>query len=427
MIKNKYQIFFLIMHLLNCLTNATGFEESKKILQDKNLYVKCFNQKGIYLVRYNKDKCDMTDPDVMKCRGLVMRQEDNRVVCYPPSKSVSIQSFLENVDTHWGEVQCEEFVDGTMINIFNHNNEWILSTRSCIGGNNKWLSVKTFKQMFNESTSNFDFGKLNTECCYTVVLKHNDNRIVKEYTESGITLVSARRFSLNEDGTQNIEILNIKEVKESLNKGGIKIDIPEVFTFESYDDAFKACNKSSYQEQGYIFKYNSIRSKVRNTSYSWAKNLRGNTNNLKFLYLQLRQNGALQEYNTYFPEHSELFSSYQKDLFDTTGKLHQSYMDLHVAKKKNIKEIPYEFRPLCYQLHGIYIQSQRPNTFAKVKNFFNQLDPKLQLFTINFKYRPKKEEQDSQKEPSIRSPPPIDEAPIAPQDTFDNQVAPVVA
>lgn len=388
----SYQIFFLIMHLLNCLNNASGFEESKNILQGKNLFIKSFNRKGIYLVRYNKDKCDMTDPDVMKCRGLVMRQEDNRVLCYPPQKSISIQSFLENVEKNWNKVECEEFLDGTMINIFHHENEWILSTRSCIGGNNKWLSVKTFKQLFDESAENFNFESLDRDCCYTVVLKHSDNRIVKEYEESGITLVSARRFSVGEDGNQHIETLKINDVRDVLKERGLKIDIPKVYIFDSYDEAFKTCNQSNYQEQGYVFKYNGERSKVRNTAYSWAKNLKGNTNNLKFLYLQLRQNGALQEYNTYFPEHSKVFSEYQKDLFETTGKLHQSYMDLHVNKIKNIKQIPYEFRPLCYQLHGIYLQSQRPNTFAKVKNFFNQLDPKLQLYTINFKYRPKYQE-----------------------------------
>ena len=87
------------MHVLNCLSNATGFNESKQILNSKNLLVKSFPKLGLYLVKYDKEKCDMTDPDVMKCRGLVLSKQDIRVVCPAPPKSVSENDFLKNFNT----------------------------------------------------------------------------------------------------------------------------------------------------------------------------------------------------------------------------------------------------------------------------------------------------------------------------------------
>lgn len=383
------------MHLLNCLSNASGFDESKQILNSKNLVVKSFPKLGLYLVKYDKEKCDMTDPDVMKCRGIIMSMDNNNVVCYPPEKSLSIQRFLEIVDFNdngWDKVVIQDFIDGTMINVFYFKDQWILSTRSCIGGNNRWLSLRSFKDLFTESSGNIDFENLNKECCYTFVLRHNDNRIVKEYAASGISLVCARQIDTN-DKEQVITNLDIKEIHKELVSKNVKVDIPEVFVFDSYEDAFNSVSSSNYQEQGYVLNINNIRSKIRNKNYDWARNLKGNTNNLKFRYIELRQNGAINDYLAYFPEHTDLFNSYQSDLFATTQALHQSYIDLHVKKTKNIKQISYEFRPLCYQLHGIHLETRRPTTFAKVKNFFNALDPKQQLFTINFKYRPKKEEQ----------------------------------
>lgn len=390
-----YQIFFLIMHLLNCLSNASGFDESKQILNSKNLLVKSFPKLGLYLVKYDKEKCDMTDPDVMKCRGIIIRMDNNNVVCYPPEKSLPIQKFLEIVDYNdngWDKVVLQDFIDGTMINVFYFNNEWILSTRSCIGGNNRWLSLRSFKDLFTESSGNIDFENLNKECCYTFVLRHNDNRIVKEYVSSGITLVSARHIQTN-NTEQVVTNLDINEIHKDLISKGVKVDIPEVFMFDSYEDAFSSVGSSDYQQQGYVLNISNYRSKIRNKNYDWARNLKGNTNNLKFRYIELRQNGAVNEYLAYFPEHIELFNSYQSELFATTQALHQAYIDLHVKKIKNIKQISFELRPLCYQLHGIHLETRRPTTFAKVKNFFNALDPKLQLFTINFKYRPKPEEK----------------------------------
>ena len=46
-----------------------------------------------YIVKYDKNKCDMSDPDVQKCRGLVLSKATNRVVCPVPTKSVSDLEF----------------------------------------------------------------------------------------------------------------------------------------------------------------------------------------------------------------------------------------------------------------------------------------------------------------------------------------------
>ena len=66
----------MAQHYLTCLTGVSGFEDSLKILQEKSLIVKDFDKYGLYLVKYDKDLCDMKDPDVRKCRGLIIRKSD---------------------------------------------------------------------------------------------------------------------------------------------------------------------------------------------------------------------------------------------------------------------------------------------------------------------------------------------------------------
>ena len=372
----------MAQHYLTCLTGVTGFEDSKKILLEKSLIVKDFEKYGLYLVKYDKDLCDMKDSDVKKCRGLIMRKSDNKVVCIPPPKSENINEFLNDVDENWGDVEVEEFIDGTMINIFYHD-EWRISTRSCIGGKNRWASQKNFNQMFMESSQNMNFDALDKNCCYTLVLKHQDNRIVKKYNSCSVSLVSV--FNLKDD----IIRLNISDVQSLLKEQDINFDIPEKYTFNTYEEALKNANQGwdKYQDQGYVLKYRGMRSKIRNQAYNYAKNLRGNSNNMFYHYLLLKQQNNVKDYLQFFPEHSEAFDYYKNLLFNMTSNLHQNYISLHVKKTKTINEIPFEYRRLCYDLHGEHLRSGQPTTFYKVINFVNNMDIPLVLYTINFNKR----------------------------------------
>ena len=48
---------------------------------------------------------------------------DNRVLCVPPSKSIDINYFMELVD-NFSSIEFEEFIDGTMIQMFYFNDKW---------------------------------------------------------------------------------------------------------------------------------------------------------------------------------------------------------------------------------------------------------------------------------------------------------------
>ena len=70
-----------------------------------------------------------------------------------------------------------------------------------------------------------------------------------------------------------------------------------------------------------------------------------------------------------------------------TSNLHQNYISLYVKKTKTINEIPFEYRRLCYDLHGEHLRSGQPTTFYKVINFVNNMDIPLVLYTNNFNKR----------------------------------------
>ena len=78
------------MEVLNCLKDITTFKESKNILKELGLKVKEFQNDNLYLVKYIKSNSNMADSDVQKCRGLIINKSNNKVVCYPPNKSINL-------------------------------------------------------------------------------------------------------------------------------------------------------------------------------------------------------------------------------------------------------------------------------------------------------------------------------------------------
>ncbi len=77
------------------------------------------------------------------------------------------------------ECDVEEYVEGTMINMFYDydGEEWEIATRSTVGGKTNYtisrFSTLTFRDMFLEACNNadFDFALLDKTLCYSFVLQ----------------------------------------------------------------------------------------------------------------------------------------------------------------------------------------------------------------------------------------------------------------
>ena len=366
------------MEVLKSITSQTPFESVKEILEKKGLVVIDYPNEDLYLVKYDKQYSDMMDPEVRLCRGLIVDKDANHLVCFPPEKSVSLSYFSDNAK----DIIYEEFVDGTMINIFFHNNEWHISTRSRLGAACRFYSDKTFRVLFAESSVELDYSKLNKDCCYTMVLQHPENRIVTQYQEPSYVLVFARDLS---DGVMDLDIY---QVQKELQDNGLNIKVPKRYSFASIKEARKFVEGCSYDVQGVILKSNCMRSKIRNVSYNYVKQLRGNTRNMKYIYYNLRKKGDVKEFLSYFPEHNDTFIEFQNELHSVSRNLWELYKKCYINKTHDkLQTIPYEYRPICYELHGIYLNTRQKISWDLVKSFVNNLPIPRQLFIVNYNKR----------------------------------------
>ncbi len=371
------------MSLFKQIKNYTSDEDFNKNLKLLGLNYFENNETGLTLIKYNqanKSVYDFSNELIRYARGLVFDRKTRRILCIPPEKSIHIVPFSQNIPLDkWLEVNIEEFVDGTMINCFNHDGSWHISTRSFIGANCKWYSQKRFNEMFDEAKGNINFEKLNPSICYTFVLMHPENRIVTNYSEAGVCLVQAREIS-----ESSFVDHNLNTIQQQLEEQGISVTIPFKYTISKPEDINDIIKAMDYQKQGLVFKYNGLRSKVRNTEYDKAKHLRGNNKNSFFNYIELRQKSMIKDYLQYFPEYKDEFNGFRKKVEDSTMKLFNWYKQAYIFKTKDKKEIPFELRPLCYEMHGMFLDTRKKWERNDVINYFNRLEPAKMIFIINF-------------------------------------------
>jgi hypothetical protein len=375
------------MTYLQCLSGSTNFEETKKILENKKLCIKEYG--SLFIVKYDKTICDMNDPDVKRCRGLILEKNTNKLICVPPPKAEKVEIFNE---INIGNTVYEEFIEGTMINIFKYEGKVYMATRSCIDALCNFYSNKTFNSLFSEVIELSKFDTMDDTMNLSFVLQHPENTIVTQYEKPEITLV----YGVTIDG-ENVINYNLHDLKQNLKDKDLDFKIPIQYVVKSHIEVYDILNTMKHNEPGVILKNlesNYLRSKIWNLSYSYVRKLKGNSSSKKYMYLELRKNNAIKEYLKYFPDDADIFEIYRLELYDTTTKLFNFYQNWKVRKNSDgqhiyqkVTEIDYEYRPLCIDLHEDFKQTKKITDKRAVINYIKILPIAKLLFVINYKYR----------------------------------------
>ena len=346
--------------------------ELQVFITENKDYINLFKKEGLKIIKYKDlivvknyyDKpltfSDDNDYWKMYCRGAIIDTIKNKIICLPPVKSIeNINEDYEFVE----DIQC--LVDGTMINLFNVNGEWLLSTRGEIGGNNKWINNKSFKQMFNDCLDT-DLDLLDKDCSYSFVMRHKDNRNVSPIKENEVYLVEIYKFG------NEIKRLSLDKYPDNIQR----INSDSMVNYESMVD--------NYDIKGYTIKEGNKRYKIVNPEFERVRNLKVNMNNDLLNYIELRKNGNLKEYLKYFPEYSKIFDNYRGVIHNLSNELYNNYKDCFIFKKKEKKEIPYHLKPFVKEIHKKYIENKKPTTWQDIKDYIHQLPSKRLVFALNY-------------------------------------------
>ena len=175
----------------------------------------------------NQSKSDLIT--LSKYRSVIIR--DNKVVVFSPPKSVNYETF-KNDNSDVSKLWVEDFIDGTMINVFydNINKCWEIATKSTVGGNIVFFNdVKnyklfdissenelqskftntTFRSMFFEACNyiNLDLELLNKNYSYCFVMQHPFNRIVTPVITPSLFLIKI--YHIDNTNYPEVKINNV--------------------------------------------------------------------------------------------------------------------------------------------------------------------------------------------------------------------------
>ena len=415
--------------------------EIEKTLNSLKLTMKNWKtDTGMYsIIKYDKQAFGLVEEDyetIGLLRSIVV-DDNGRIVAYSPPKCLSIteqreKSFNDNnimtalSDSTTNEWCAEEFVEGTMINMFYSKTAageaWEIATKSTVGGNVVFYAPKnpkdtveirdkdTFRNMFFETCAKlgFKYDELPKEFMYSFVLQHPKNRIVLPINDAAIYIIGV--YSINND-TLDITQLSTAGFVEKYGCGVIlkpKQLFADNYSVEGFKSEYASMN-ASYNTMGVVFcnMVTGDRMKIRNPTYEMVKNLKGGEQKLQLQYLTLRHGGRVAEYLKTYPEYKADFAVFRSQLHGFTRSLHQNYLDCFVFKKRAFSEFPQQYKKFMSGLHKKYLEELREIkgsvTFSYVVEFVNTQNPMFLMYSLNYVVREHKNTIER-----------MDEAPISP-------------
>lgn len=290
--------------------------------------------------------CD-NDEDLGMYRSVIYSLEDEqkeRLVCYTPPKSITMELFRERNPTMNDDVFISEVIEGTMLSLF-WNDGWEIASKGSIGGN-YWFyrtqyeptteKQKTFRQMFIEAIkgvgdiNDIEFIKsLPKETgegeiyCYNFVLQHPENHIVLAVPYPRLVLVSVYKLKEN-----TATIVQPSVYYPWFSNANCIVELPKPIEY----------NETAIYPRGlpgimFLNVKTGDRTSWENPAYKELKELRGNHPNLHYQYLCLRRIDKVMDFLAYFPQYKKVFHKFYNQFEDFVTKVHKSYVSYYVKKE----------------------------------------------------------------------------------------------
>lgn len=377
---------------------------NENVLKMNVVECKSSNNQKYKIIRYDKNMlCSEHISSYGLCRSVIVNA-DNQVVSFSPPKSVNSYDFVKNYGNKNESVVAQEFVEGTMINVFwdpkiGLTGGWEIATRNNVGATTtffKKTGAKTFRTMFLEAAkeNNLFIESLNKTFCYSFVLQHPENRIVVPFFKPQLYLVAV--YQILNTAPDNITVFPVSmDVVKEFSWSSTSIRFPEVYNYNSVDELVEkyASMNTPYNVLGVVL-YNTEtgeRTKFRNPVYEQVRSLRGNQPKLQYQYLCLRKDGKVSDYLSFYPEHRSEFSKFRDQVHDFTGTLYKNYISCYINKERPLKEFSDQFRTHMFMLHQHYLtelKDKKEHVSSKVViNYVNDMHPSLLMYCLNYSMR----------------------------------------
>jgi hypothetical protein len=345
------------------------------------------------LVRYVKGQSDFSKPHVRWCRSVVVDKERRLPVCVSPPKGELLTD--EIVHTLYAEHVgsfVEDFVDGTMVNVYATDGETGVSTRSRIGAKSKFYKDGlSFRDMFDEALKEHNVASYDqilpefvndvTSVFTNVVLQHPKNRIVTPVSKPTYKIVHQGRVfpdgrvELSEhsfrhtevyDATNPYFVIGNYKMGQILNKGGLEKWVRDRSAQNGF--GWQGCVARDGKGNRY---------RIRSQGFEAVRHIRGNESSVEERFARLRKGKQQSQYLAFYPEDTQPFYEVEGVLRSNTRRLFNEYVATFRTRKVPYNELVWPYKHHVSVLHNLYKDVLKPQgkkvTLEEVIHYVNSL------------------------------------------------------
>jgi len=368
----KFNFFSLLDSLDNINYNSLYeyFTKNHKY----NLYVKKYDDNEQLLMIHNNQHNFNSNEIYKECRSIIIDTSDNKTKIVSYSHDNVLYSIIEEIKIEDNDI-IEESFEGTMVNVFNYNDNWYFSSTKCPSIDKSYFfsDNKSHGEMLDEILKQYypnsdnvreEFVKnLNKDKCYYFIILHHENKYIVDYSSIYGNDYKKLVHIITRDKNTQIEeyedlhldylikpkkFINLSEAKEWINNNNDKEGL-----------IIKRINKENNKN---------ILIKIPSEQYTLIRIEKPNFANIWVGCIEIFQrNNVLYNPDNYLQKY---YPEKIKSNIDITGVLH------------------FIFKNLSYELYNIYIfftdYNKENGTYEKQnKEIYNKLFDDHKLNTLN--------------------------------------------
>lgn len=311
----------------------------RELLADAPYNLKISEDDGYVLFKYNQIASDFNEEICKEARGLILDTQDNfRVVRYAFKKFFNVdEGFAARLD--WDTAVATEKIDGSIMSVWFARGKWHLSTNGTIDAFKAELNgigpYKTFGELFESvlPLSRFsEFSNMLAHQCYTFELVSPYNKVVIDYPETKVYLLSIRNMNTLVEHP-------LDEVAEFANRFGFTM--PQFYYMNDEAGFRHLVEQMPEGHEGIVVRdENGERVKIKTLLYFEMHRAKNNgVITLERIVDLIRANDHY-EFLSYFPEYQSVFDDVKRQIDHSEVVLEKVRQD--VAEWKNNNKDVYE-------------------------------------------------------------------------------------
>lgn len=292
----------------------------------------------LILFKYNQINSDFNEEICCEARGLILEERTWKVVRMAFKKFFNLgESFAAQLD--WDTTVATEKIDGSIISVFFYDGKWRIATNSTIDAFKAELNgvgpYKNFGELFESvlPLSRFsEFSNILAHQCYTFELVSPYNKVVIDYPETKVYLLSIRNMN-------TLVEYPLDEVAEFANRFGFTM--PQFYYMNDEAGFRHLVEQMPEGHEGIVVRdENGERVKIKTLLYFEMHRAKNNgVITLERIVDLIRANDHY-EFLSYFPEYQSVFDDVKRQIDHSEAVVEKVRQD--VAEWKNNNKDVYE-------------------------------------------------------------------------------------